>query len=303
MSQFRFGRSGTRFAGTGRLCWRFDLRETFPISSAWHLRRSNWRTVPSSLFFRTSWSLDTGGFDRDHASGNCSYARSQRRRPKYSRCPDGPAEIYRVLASFPEIQESMVVKQATPGAVSDSRMVLLIVISSGHSLDPRLRARIRTALAQHASPAHIPGVIVDVSEIPVTHNGKRSELAATEALKGNDAANLSALRNPMSLKAIAARVAAYDARTATASSVISVPAATLEEELTRIWERVLGVSPIGPHDNFFQIGGTSLLTAPLFQQVAVRFGAGSRSRPSCMPQPSPHLLLFFVTIVEKAGVR
>ncbi len=183
----------------------------------------------------------------------------------------GPAEIYRVLASFPEIQESMVVEQATPGAVSDSRMVLLIVMSSGHSLDPRLRARIRTALAQHASPAHIPGVIVDVSEIPVTHNGKRSELAATEALKGNDAANLSALRNPMSLKAIAARVAAYDARTATASSVISVPAATLEEELTRIWERVLGVSPIGPHDNFFQIGGTSLLTAPLFQQVAVRF--------------------------------
>ena len=183
----------------------------------------------------------------------------------------GPAEIYRVLASFPEIQESMVVEQATPGAVTDSRMVLVIVMSPSHSLDARLRARIRTALAQHASPAHIPSVIVDVPEIPVTHNGKQCELAATEALKGNDAANLSALRNPKSLEAMAARVAAYDARTAAASSFISVPAATLEEELTRIWERVLDVSPIGPHDNFFQIGGTSLLTAPLFQQVAVRF--------------------------------
>jgi len=184
----------------------------------------------------------------------------------------GPAEIYRVLASFPEIQESMVVEQPTPGAATDSRMVLLIVMTAGHSLDPRLRARIRTALAQDASPAHIPGVIVDVPELPVTHNGKRSERAASAALKGYHAANFNALRNPMSLGAIAARVAAYDARTAAASSVISVPGATLEEELTRIWERVLGVSPIGPHDNFFQIGGTSLLTAPIFQQLAVRFG-------------------------------
>jgi acetoacetyl-CoA synthetase len=184
----------------------------------------------------------------------------------------GPAEIYRILASFAEIQESMVVEQATPGAMSDSRMVLLVVMSLGHSLDPRLRARIRTALAEHASPAYIPSVIVDVPEIPVTHSGKRSELAATEALKGNEAANVSALRNPESLKVIAARVAAYDTRMAAASSVIGVPAVTLEKELTRIWERVLGISLIGPHDNFFQIGGTSLLTAPLFQQVAVRFG-------------------------------
>lgn len=183
----------------------------------------------------------------------------------------GPAEIYRVLASFPEIQESMVVEQPTPGAVTDSRMVLLVVMNPGHTLDPRLRARIRAALAQQASPGHIPGVVVDVPELPVTYNGKRSELAATEALKGNNAANLTALRNPMSLKAIVARVASHDARTA-ATSVINIPATTLEEELTRIWERVLGVSPIGPHDNFFQIGGTSLLTAPLFQQVASRFG-------------------------------
>src|SRR5204863_294395 len=93
-----------------------------------------------------------------------------------------------------------------------------------------------------ASPAHIPSVIVDIPEIPVTHSGKHSERAATEALKGNEAANLSALRNPESLKEIAARVAAYDARAAAPSSVLTVNATTLEKELTRIWERVLGIS-------------------------------------------------------------
>ena len=47
---------------------------------------------------------------------------------------------------------------------------------------------------------------------------------------------------------------------------------TLEEVLTEIWEGVLGVSPIGCDDDFFETGGTSLLTAPLFQQVADRLG-------------------------------
>jgi acetoacetyl-CoA synthetase len=184
----------------------------------------------------------------------------------------GPAEIYRVLAAFREIQEAMVVEQPTLGAISDSRMVLLLVMNPGHSLDPPLRARIRAALARQASPAHVPTVIVDVPEIPVTHSGKRSEVAATEVLKSNQAANVSALRNPDSLKAIAARVAAYDARRAASSPVVAVPARTLEQELTEIWERVLGTSPISPHDNFFDIGGTSLLTAPLFQQIAIRLG-------------------------------
>jgi acetoacetyl-CoA synthetase len=148
----------------------------------------------------------------------------------------------------------------------------LLVMNRGHSLDPPLRARVRAALARQASPAHIPTVIVDVPEIPVTHSGKRSEVAATEVLKGNQAANVSALRNPDCLKAIAARVAAHDARTAASSPVVAVPAGTLEQELTEIWEQVLATSPISPHDNFFDIGGTSLLTAPLFQQIAIRLG-------------------------------
>ena len=156
MSQFRFGRSGTRFAGAGRLCWRFDLRETFPISSAWHLRRCSRRTVPSRLFFRHPGVWTHGDLIEITPRGTARMHGRSDGVLNIRGIRIGPAEIYRVLASFPEIQESMVVEQATPGAVTDSRMVLLIVMSPGHSLDPRLRARIRTALAQHASPAHIP---------------------------------------------------------------------------------------------------------------------------------------------------
>jgi acetoacetyl-CoA synthetase len=47
-------------------------------------------------------------------------------------------------------------------------------------------------------------VIAEVAELPTTHNGKRSERAARDALDGRPVANLAALRNPQSLAAIAA---------------------------------------------------------------------------------------------------
>jgi acetoacetyl-CoA synthetase len=184
----------------------------------------------------------------------------------------GPAEIYRVIAAFAEVQEAMVVEQSTPGEASDSRMVLLLVMNQGHSLDPRLRSRIRSTIARQASPGHVPAVIVDVPELPLTHSGKRSELAAREALNGNQVRNAGALRNPDCLQVISARVATHDASMTRATPSTGMEAGSLEEELTQMWESILRVSPIGPHDNFFETGGTSLLTAPLFQQIADRLG-------------------------------
>ena len=181
----------------------------------------------------------------------------------------GPAEMYRVLGSFAEIADAMAVEQPTPGNTEDSRMVLLVVTAPGHALDPPLRARIRTALAREASPAHVPAVIVDVPELPMTHSGKYSEVAATEALRGRESANNGALRNPSCLRAIADRVADHDA--AAARTRDAAPAGDVEQELSRIWEAVLG-DPAGPDDDFFECGGTSVLTAPLFQQIADRLG-------------------------------
>jgi acetoacetyl-CoA synthetase len=184
----------------------------------------------------------------------------------------GPAEVYRVLAAFSEIRESMAVEQPAPSGGGDLRMVLLVVLTEGHVLDPPLRARIRTALAREASPMHVPAVIAAVPELPLTHSGKRSEVAAHFALKGDLPPNVEALANPSSIETLVAAVQEYDLRAASAATLVSTPHASLEEELTRIWESVLGVAPIGPEDDFFETGGTSLLTAPLFQQISTRLG-------------------------------
>jgi thioesterase domain-containing protein/acyl carrier protein len=46
----------------------------------------------------------------------------------------------------------------------------------------------------------------------------------------------------------------------------------LQIQLTKIWEKVLGIKPIGVKDEFFNLGGTSLLAMDLFAQIEKKFG-------------------------------
>lgn len=50
------------------------------------------------------------------------------------------------------------------------------------------------------------------------------------------------------------------------------PRDTLELQLTKIWEKVLGKNPIGVRDNFFELGGHSLQAVRLFAQIQKIFG-------------------------------
>ncbi|QSV63521.1 MAG: non-ribosomal peptide synthetase [Dolichospermum sp. DL01] len=49
------------------------------------------------------------------------------------------------------------------------------------------------------------------------------------------------------------------------------PRDSLELQLTKIWEQVLGIQPIGVRDNFFSLGGHSLLSVRLFAQIKKAF--------------------------------
>jgi aspartate racemase len=49
------------------------------------------------------------------------------------------------------------------------------------------------------------------------------------------------------------------------------PRSMIEDQLTRIWEEILGIRPIGVTDNFFDLGGHSLLAVRLFAQIEKEF--------------------------------
>lgn len=109
----------------------------------------------------------------------------------------GTAEIYRQLASIPEINDSVVIGQSWKG---DVRIVLFITLRPDTVLDETLRTTIRTTLRQHASPRHVPDIILEVSDIPKTMNGKMAEIAVRQAVQGEPIQNTHVLINPEALE-------------------------------------------------------------------------------------------------------
>ena len=108
----------------------------------------------------------------------------------------GTAEIYRVVETFPQIQEAMAVSQDWD---NDTRVVLFLVIKEGNNFDEDLAKEIKKALREQASPRHVPDKIIVAPELPRTKSNKLVELAVTDVINGREVRNRDALANPGAL--------------------------------------------------------------------------------------------------------
>jgi acetoacetyl-CoA synthetase len=123
----------------------------------------------------------------------------------------GPAELYTVVLTIPGVREAMAVEQEAPREPGGRRIVLLVVLGAGLSLDRELTLRIKRELSQRASPVHVPALVLQMSGLPQTHNGKYSERAARDVVNHRRPANLAALRNPECLDELARLLPTEDA--------------------------------------------------------------------------------------------
>ena len=108
----------------------------------------------------------------------------------------GTAEIYRVVETFPQIQECMAVSQDWD---NDTRVVLFVVVKEGQKFDDDVAKEIKRALRDQASPRHVPDKIVVAPELPRTKSNKLVELAVTDVINGREVRNKDALANPGAL--------------------------------------------------------------------------------------------------------
>ncbi|MDC1136100.1 acetoacetate--CoA ligase [Alphaproteobacteria bacterium] len=109
----------------------------------------------------------------------------------------GTAEIYRIVESFDEVAESLVIGQMVD---HDVRIVLFLRMTENASLDDGLQSRIKDALKRQASPRHVPAIILGVNDIPRTRSGKITELAVRDVIQGRRVKNTEALANPEALE-------------------------------------------------------------------------------------------------------
>ncbi|MCW2537202.1 MAG: acetoacetyl-CoA synthase [Modestobacter sp.] len=177
----------------------------------------------------------------------------------------GPSEIYTIVRRLPEVAGAMAVEQRDPDAPGSTRLVLLVVLAPGARLDDPLRERIGALLRREGSPAHVPSLILGVSELPLTHNGKYSERAARDTLNGDPVRNLAALKNAPCLVEIAAAAEAAEADRASLPD-LGDGDGDLTSVVRRAFADVLG-HQVPDTADFFDVGGTSRQSMRLLRRL------------------------------------
>jgi aspartate racemase len=149
-------------------------------------------------------------------------------------------EIEATLSQHPSVMQSVIIaREDTP---NEKRLVAYVVPDEGQSLTASdLRTFLRAKLPKHM----VPSLYVTLEALPLTPSGK---------------VNRRALPAP-------------DTARSELEKTFITPRDTLELQLVVIWEQVLGIQSISVRDNFFDLGGHSLLSVHLLARIRKEFGA------------------------------
>jgi thioesterase domain-containing protein/acyl carrier protein len=107
-----------------------------------------------------------------------------------------------------------------------------------------MEAAIRQHLAATLPHYMVPGLLVELDQMPVTANGKVD-------------------RNALQARAAAVQVARATKVT---------PRNQAEATLSALWQDLLGVAEPGVHEDFFELGGSSLMAVRLLNAIEAAFG-------------------------------
>ena len=148
-------------------------------------------------------------------------------------------EIESLIEKIDGVSQSVVIaREDVPG---DKRLVAYIVAADESAVTT---STVTASLRQHLPDYMLPGTCVFLDRLPQTPNGKidRNALPAPSSEREADSRTYVAPRNE------------------------------LEKELVGIWEQILGISPVGVQDDFFDVGGHSLLAVRLLAAIEEKTG-------------------------------
>ncbi|KAH8672530.1 hypothetical protein BGZ60DRAFT_405062 [Tricladium varicosporioides] len=97
----------------------------------------------------------------------------------------GSAEIYNVLLKFfgDKVEDALCIGRRRESD-TDETVVLFLKMAGSCRLDEGLKSEIKEVVRRELSARHVPGVIEECVEIPVTTNGKKVEVAVKQILCG-----------------------------------------------------------------------------------------------------------------------
>ncbi|MEO8308112.1 MAG: amino acid adenylation domain-containing protein [Pseudomonadota bacterium] len=148
-------------------------------------------------------------------------------------------EIESVLSTHSDVQEVVVV--ALPRTADEPDLVAFVVPAPGTTTSPESLIR---WLSEQLPHYMVPSSVIVVDKLPETATGKIDRRALAQFRDQH-------------------RVSTSDA---------SLPSDYIEIALVRMWTQVLGVAAVSVNDNFFALGGDSLLAAGMALRIQRAFG-------------------------------
>jgi acyl-CoA synthetase (AMP-forming)/AMP-acid ligase II len=176
-----------------------------------------------------------------------------------------PREVDEALMDHPAVAQA--VAFAVPHATLGEDMAAAVVLRENGSVkEKQLREFAFARLADYK----VPSQIIVVDEIPKGPTGKLQRIGLADKLGSKLRAEFVAPRN------------------------------SVEEVLTPIWSQLLGVERVGVHDNFFALGGDSLLATRLVARLRATFEAEVPIRTIFMgPTVAEQALVIKVVLIRE----
>ncbi|MFZ2176923.1 MAG: non-ribosomal peptide synthetase, partial [Rhodococcus sp. (in: high G+C Gram-positive bacteria)] len=167
----------------------------------------------------------TGDVARYRADGEIEFLGRSDHQVKVRGFRVGLGEIEAALTAHAAVRQAVVVARGAAGAAVTQ--LVAYVVCEGEVETSELRRHLRARLPEYM----VPGWVVTLAEMPLTPNGKidRRRLPAPE----QDHAEM--------------------------AKTYVAPKTELEQHIAQVWQQLLGIEKLGVNDNFFDLGGHSLL--------------------------------------------
>jgi amino acid adenylation domain-containing protein/non-ribosomal peptide synthase protein (TIGR01720 family) len=183
----------------------------------------------------------TGDLVRWLSDGNLEYLGRNDEQVKIRGYRIEIGEIETALMQLEGIQQALVlVKEKKTDTGSNKYLVGYYVLSSGFtSINPGIiQEKLLSILPDYMVPSHF----IQIDTVPLTINGKVDKQALPESV------DLQSTDNYVG------------------------PTNEIEEQICQIWQQVLGIERVGINENFFRIGGDSILAIQLYSRINKTLG-------------------------------
>jgi amino acid adenylation domain-containing protein len=179
----------------------------------------------------------TGDLARYLPDGNLEFLGRIDNQVKISGHRVEPGEVEEIILGHPAVQQVIV---AVDDEKNIKRLVAYIVPRAGQAINAfDLKRHVRQKLPEPM----VPATIVEIKEFPLTASGKidRKRLPKSESIKTGIAENDKA------------------------------PRTEIERFIAEVWQEHLKINNIGVEDNFFDLGGHSMMILSVHERLATKF--------------------------------